>query len=159
MCKLIDPPIFNMVNITNDKIKEISQNLYAGMRSFYNKETGDIKILPDNQSDMYLDQDTWADDIEEIDSEFKKYIVFEVMPSFESFKIMEGFIEEIDNKKLQNRLINALNRSKPFRNFKYEIDNSGEYRQMWFDFKGQKYFEWVKDQVDAMNFTVEENEK
>jgi len=51
------------------------------------------------------------------------------MDSHESFKIMADFAENIDNARLQDRLINALNKSKPFRNFNWEIDNSGDYRQ------------------------------
>ena len=141
-----------MINFTDDQIKEISQNLDAGMRCFYNTETAEIKILPDFENQLYAEQEMWAEAIEEIDSEFDKYVVFEVVPSHESFKIMEEFIETVNDNKLQNRLLNAINRSKPFRNFHAEIDNSGKYRQQWFDFKHQKYIEWVKDQIEVFNF-------
>jgi len=40
------------------------------------------------------------------------------MSSRDSFNLMADFAESIDNKKLQDRLINALNKSKPFKNFK-----------------------------------------
>jgi len=141
-----------MINITDDQIKEISQNLDAGMRSFFNTETGEIKILPDFENHLFAERKMWADAIEEIDSEFDKYVVFEVMPSHESYKIMEEFIETVSDNNLQYRLSNAINRSKPFRNFHYEVDNSGIYRQHWFDFKNQKYIEWVKDQIEVFNF-------
>jgi len=39
--------------------------------------------------------------------------------------------EAVKNKKLQDRLYNALNKSKPLQYFECEIDNSGEYRQKW----------------------------
>jgi hypothetical protein len=61
---------------------------------------------------------------------------------------MADFTEGIDNAGLQNKLINALNRSKPFQNFKWQIDNSGEYRQQWFEFKKMRYIQWVKEQID-----------
>ena len=144
-----------MISLLEEQIKDISQNLDAGMRSFYNIETGEIKILPDRESHMYVDPEIWKDEIEEIDAEFDKYVVFEVMPSYESFKIMEKFIETVIDNRLQNRLTHAINRSKPFRNFHNEIDNSGKYRQEWFDFKNQKYIEWVKDQIEVMNFKEE----
>lgn len=44
-----------------------------------------------------------------------------------------------------------LNRSKPFSNFKWIIDNSGDYRQKWFDFKNQKYIEWVEEKISELN--------
>ena len=52
---------------------------------------------------------------------------------------MEEFVEEVPDGKFQNELINALNRKRPFANFKHLVENS-EYRQNWFDFK-QNYLE------------------
>lgn len=57
----------------------------------------------------------------------------------------------MDSASLQEKLINALNRSKPFSNFKWIIDNSGDYRQKWFDFKNQKYIEWVEEKISELN--------
>jgi len=70
---------------------------------------------------------------------------------------MADFAESIDNPRLQDRLINALNKSKPFQNFKWQIDNSGEYRQQWFDFKNMHYIELVKKQIDNNNI-IDHNE-
>lgn len=64
---------------------------------------------------------------------------------------MEKFIEEIDNEKLKNKLYIALQKRKPFRNFKWEIDYSGEYRQKWFDYKNQKYRDFVKHQGEVLS--------
>jgi len=50
-----------------------------------------------------------------------------------------------------------LSRKHPFRNFKNIIDNSGPYRQELFDYKSQRYIEWVKDLIEAYNFREEEN--
>lgn len=62
---------------------------------------------------------------------------------------MEDFADELpDNTRIKVTLIEALNKRKPFREFKYEIDNSGDYRQLWFDFKNQKMIEYVKDRID-----------
>jgi hypothetical protein len=52
---------------------------------------------------------------------------------------------------LQEKLFNALNRKHPFREFKFVIDNSGEYRNAWFDFKNKQYFEWVENQLVTHN--------
>jgi hypothetical protein len=93
----------------------------------------------------------WQDVSEEIDSNFDKYIAFDKLPTREYFQIMADFIDKVVDKKVQDRLINALNKSKPFRNFKYEIDNSGEYRQKWFDFKEQEYCKWIETQIKELN--------
>ena len=66
------------------------------------------------------------------------------MPSIEAFQIMEDFANQISSKEIRNRLIYALNRNMPFRNFKYEVDFNEEIRQHQLKFKAYKYKEWVK---------------
>ena len=65
---------------------------------------------------------------------------------------MADFAENVDSIKLRESLINALNKKHPFQNFKWIIDNSGPYRQKWFDFKNQRLIEWVKDQLEILDF-------
>lgn len=64
---------------------------------------------------------------------------------------MASFADSVDDTRLQDKHINALNRSKPFRNFKWQIDNSGDYQQQWFDFKKIRYIQLVKDQIELNN--------
>jgi len=86
--------------------------------------------------------------LDKLDENCGDYFEFGKMTSHESFEIMTDFAEAVKNKKLQDRLYKALHKSKPFRNFKWEIDNSGEYRQKWFDFKNQRLIEFVKTQIE-----------
>jgi short-subunit dehydrogenase involved in D-alanine esterification of teichoic acids len=57
---------------------------------------------------------------------------------------MRKFAEQVDSAELRYSLVNALNKKHPFQNFKWVVDNSGLYRQKWFDFKNQSLIEWVK---------------
>jgi hypothetical protein len=66
--------------------------------------------------------------------------------SHESFKIMEWFIDEVEDNQLQNKLIYALNNRHPFSNFKALVEIS-EYRQQWFGFKQEKLEEMVRDEI------------
>ena len=77
----------------------------------------------------------------------EKYITIEPLESNESFKIMEKFVDQLDNSKLRKRLVYALNNRKPFANFKNIIDNS-DIRQDWFDFKDEKLQEYVKSMIE-----------
>ena len=45
----------------------------------------------------------------------------------------------------------VLQRPKPFGNFKWEIDNSGKYRQQWFDYKKERFIGYVEGQIDGFN--------
>lgn len=70
--------------------------------------------------------------------------------SRESFKIMEDFVETIGDWRLRGRLSEVLSERKPFKNFKWHIDNSGTYRQKWFDFKNTRVCEWVAEQINGI---------
>ncbi|MGV8815795.1 MAG: UPF0158 family protein [Gelidibacter sp.] len=136
---------------TKKEIEEIADNLDCGMRCFYNLKSGEIKTIPNFDSWIDADKETWDDVSNEIDENWSDYIEFTGFESHESFKLMVDFAQSVDDIGLQNKLIYALNRLKPFQNFKWQIDNSGEYRQQWFDFKKKHYIQWVKNQVDLNN--------
>ena len=74
--------------------------------------------------------------------DWENYVTVEPLKSYESFKIMEAFVDTVADKTLQNKLIDALNRRKPFAGFNSVVDNS-DYRQKWFDFKQQQLEEYV----------------
>lgn len=57
------------------------------------------------------------------------------MSSDNFIEVMTAFAEIVDNPFVRERLIKALNKSKPFRNFKWEIENSGKYSTRRFEFK------------------------
>ena len=77
--------------------------------------------------------------------------MFEKMDSRESFRVMENFVDLVEDTELKNKLDLGLSLSKPFRNFKDIIDSESEYREKWFQFKKQKYIEYVIEQIDFHN--------
>lgn len=139
-----------MIKLTKDQIKEIADQLDCGNRVYINKETGIIKFTPDFDSG-YADEELWEDDINELEENWDKYIEIDRMESHESFEIMADFSENVDSVELRYSLINALNKKHPFKNFKWVIDNSGPYRQKWFDFKNQRLIEWVENQLELLD--------
>jgi hypothetical protein len=144
------------MKLTNKQIEEIADNLDSGMKCFYNLKTREIKTIINFDSWIGADEEPWEEDIKEIEENWDNYVEFDGMSAHESFRIMANFAESVDNDSLQERLVNALNRSKPFRNFKWQIDNSGDYRQQWFNFKKARYIDWVKDQINFKN--IDKNE-
>jgi outer membrane cobalamin receptor len=143
-----------MVKITKDQIKEIAEQLDCGNRCYINKETGEIKATPDYDNG-YADEELWADVLKEFEENWERYIQIERMESHESFDLMADFADSVDSKEFRDSLIQALNKKHPFRNFKWVVDNSGPYRQKWFDFKNQRLIEWVKDQLEVLDFEHE----
>lgn len=138
-----------MIRITKEQIKEIAEQLDCGMNCYIHKETGIIKSVPDFDSWQTGDTELWEDVLNELDENWGNYLEIERMESHESFDIMVEFAEDVDSRELHNTLINVLNRKHPFGNFKWVIDNSGPYRQKWFDFKSQSLKDWVIAQLDS----------
>lgn len=135
--------------MTEEQITDIADNLDCGLRCFVHRETKAIVTTPDITNELESDLDPWDDAIEEIENNSDRYVEIEKMGSNESFRLMQNFVETVESEGLRGKLDQALNRPKPFRNFKFEIDNSGPYRQKWFDFERQRLMEWVKEQLTA----------
>ena len=136
------------MKLTEKQIEEIADNLDCGMSCFYNLKTGELKTVLNFDSWIGADEEPWMEEYKEIDDNRADYFEFEGLESHDSFKIMVDFTEGVDDTRLRNNLIDALNRPKPFQNFKWQIDNSGVYRQQWFDFKKLRYIQWIKEQID-----------
>ena len=142
------------MNIPEEKINQIADLLDFGLRVFYNLKTGEIKdiMVIDNWIDSGLiEKGENPDDTEEIEKNRADYFEFENLDSYHSFQIMVDFTESVEDERLREKLIDALNRSKPYRNFKTIIDYSGPYRQEWFSFKKNRFIEWVKEQIEFEN--------
>jgi len=140
-----------MISLTKDQINEIAEQLDCGMRCYINKETFEIKTVLNFESWQTGDREPWKDVLNELDKNRDKYIEIERMETHEAFNLMDDFAESVDSSELRNSLINALKKKHPFRNFNWIVDNSGPYRQKWFDFKNQRNIEWVKNKLDEIN--------
>ena len=133
-------------------INGIAQSINAGLVCYVNMQTMEMIEIYKEMFDVYdLDfEDKEEDEIDEVAKVLKndldkieswdKKLEIEPLYSNESYKIMEYFIGDIIPKgSLQEKLYNAINRRKPFANFRYIVDDS-EYLQDWYDYK-QNYLE------------------
>ncbi len=141
------------MKLTEKQIKEIAETLDMGMRCFFHLKTGEIEEVPDFFDGHWIGQNTepWQETLDKLDENWGDYFEFEKITSRESFGFMSDFAESVDNPNLQDRLYKALNKPKPFRNFNREINNSGKYRQKWFDYKNRRLIEFVKKQIEQNN--------
>lgn len=138
------------MKLSNELLREITQNLDCGMICYVNKKTQEIKSMAD-PSDIYFEEEFWSDVMAEVENNSEQYQKIEKMSSREAFEIMESFIEQVSDKEIKNRLRYALSRNKPFRNFKNEVDYNEDVRQHWFKYKEYRYIEWMKDYFDGEN--------
>jgi len=151
--------IIEMIALSAEQIKEIAEQLEVGFDCFLNKHNSELIFLRGDEDDFLgvEEDDAWADARKKINDNPDDYYTIEKMGPRDSFSVMEEFAHTIDSGRLKEELIRALNHKKPFRQFKYLIDDSGEYRQKWFDFKSKKMIEWVVAELDLINMNEEED--
>lgn len=128
-------------------VKTIAENIEAGLVCFLNPDTLEIEDIPqefaDNFHEMEMTTGITEEELNLKHSEWENGIEFYPLESSESFRIMENFAEQLTDKALKNKLINALQNRKPFANFNRIIHNS-DCRQDWFDFKSLQVQNHVK---------------
>lgn len=134
-------------------VHDVAENIDSGFICYINPETLEVEEIPKDMADDPEEYEMITG--EKWDNSFKheswdKCITIEPPESHDSFKIMEQFTNQVDDQKLQNRLIYALNHKKPFANFKNIVENSA-LREQWFAFKQhelEKYV-WNMIQIDV----------
>ena len=148
-----------MKSLMEEQIKEIAEQLICGFKCFWNKENGELISIPEGLEIFDLDPDEgWTEELEKLDNNPDDFAEIEKPNSRESFKSMVGFTETLsDSSSLKKRLVFALENKKPFREFKFLIDNSGDARQMWFDFRDKWMEDWVRERGEEIIAEEEEN--
>ena len=147
------------IELTSSQIKEVAEYMDCGLSCFYHYKTKKLVNLVDRDGTYYDPIEEIEDEWEKIDNNWIEYFEFEKMESRDSFKIMESFIDEVDDNVLQENLAKALNRPKPFWNFKYKLEYNNDYKKQWFQFKEKRMIEWIEDQIQNQNsmLDLEEN--
>lgn len=140
--------------LTPIQIKEIAEELDIGNRCYFHRTTYKLLFIPDFDNNFYAEREFFEEELDELENNFDEYLEIEKPNSNNSFEIMLNFVESLEDKNnLKQQLANVLQKSKPFRQFKFLIDNSGPYRQQWFDFKSQQLQLWVIDKFnEAIDF-------
>ena len=144
-----------MTSTTTDIVKEIAEQLDCGFRAFIHKTTGQLLFIPDNYNYPDIDLSSWDKELEQLENNFTDYHEIEKWTSSEAFEIMSEFSVHLTDKDLQSRLFDTLRKNKPFKEFKFVIDNSGDFRQQWFDFKNKWQEDFVARQLNRLKTTDE----
>ncbi len=138
-----------MDNSGKNIVTEIAENLDCGNDCYYNPKTDELITIPNllHTTDEEEFKEVFRADLKKIDEQKANFIKFEVLESFESFKIMVRFTHQMTDQKFFSKLDNILQNKKPFQSFKHAIDNS-DFRKKWFDFKQTELEKIVKIQLE-----------
>jgi hypothetical protein len=126
-------------------IKDIAGSIEMnGHTSYLNKETLDVVMLPDELQMAYGDRDMFQDLIDELEANPDKYIEIQAVSSREGFELMEAFAGKLKDRNKQTKLFNSLNRPKPFRQFRYALEDN-DLLEQWYSFKDAYYEQLAKE--------------
>jgi hypothetical protein len=136
-----------MISVSDKIIKEIAERLDCGMKCYLNLSSSAIIAVINDEDLIDVENETPDNEIKQIRENPSNYIEFNQMNSRDSFNVMMDFAMEISDNGFQSELIKSLNSSSPFRSFKSKLESSDTYRQKWFDYKGNRYHDYVKMQI------------
>ncbi|MCF8716473.1 hypothetical protein JM658_16750 [Joostella atrarenae] len=131
-------------------IKEIAQELDCGFDCYYNLKNDEIIAIPSFSqfSDENDFKEAFKESLDQIEKHKSDFIKIKTLESYESFKIMELFVEQLPDENLKSDLEIILANKKPFQNFKHKVDNSN-FRQNWFDFKQTELEKIVETKLNS----------
>lgn len=101
--------------------------------------------MPD---DEMFEETLLAEELEEYDYDPDECFEFETMSSDVFFDVTSDYSETVKDDALKNKHLATLNKPHPFRNFKQMINNAGDYRDKWFEYKDMRYIRWVEEQIE-----------
>lgn len=129
-------------------VAAIEQEFDCGLNVFLHQFTLNLLVLPDDSDRDYIEEEYWEEQRLELKNNESHYIEIKKWNSSYSFKVMESFVLNIvDDYIFKTKLSDALEKSKPFRNFRTILDTNNEYLQKWYRFKTLMQKEYIKDQL------------
>jgi hypothetical protein len=139
------------MEVPKEILNDIAESIEAGFKCFLQRDTSQVVTYLDPDQYPEMNPADWKEEINKVRKNKRKFIEIESMTSADSFKVMEEFVDSLENNATKTKLLTALEGQKPFANFKHQINNSGEYRELWFAFQRQKHIDWVKDQLSFVS--------
>lgn len=150
-----------MLTLSKAQVTEIAELLDLGCVVLVHPETGEVRNWPDFD-DMGLQPEEFFEEAEdpdaalaEYESALEEWHYIPAMESRDSFKVMEGFAETVDDRAVKIRLLQALEGKRPFARFKDAVDRSGYFRQQWSDYKLRCLQDWVREQAELLGIEVQ----
>jgi hypothetical protein len=106
---------------------------------------GDV-VSPD------IDDDISYEDVENEE----RYFYIEPITSDEGYEIMQDFAASLEPDEIRDHLIDALERKKPFRNFKDAITEYPDIESKFYEYKDNRLKDILRNQLAEYGYELEE---
>ena len=131
-------------------INEIENDFDCGMKVFISKTNFKIISLPNFDDSFFEENEAWNEQVNELNRDGESYVEINIWDSSFSYEIMKSFAENVCENPLKNKLLKALDKKKPFQEFKYVITFENENRQKWFEYKKMKQKNYVERELNQL---------
>ena len=150
---------------TEEVIKNIADEVSAGLTAYVNLDTGEFRSYTETEMveiEFYDDDIDWQRQEKEYYEKVMNWehkITITPMKSFEAFRVMEDFAKECipETDPFQKELLKELSKSRPFARFKDAVFSSS-YLKNWYDFKLERYKEYVMEYIRRELDDLEDDE-
>ena len=99
------------------------------------------------------DEDIDLEDVEDDD----RYFLIEPIPSHKGYEIMQDFAVAEESDEIRGHLFDALERKKPFRNFKNTLEAYPDVQKRFHAYKDSRLKEILKDRLEECGYYLEED--
>ncbi|HYD21504.1 MAG TPA: UPF0158 family protein [Flavipsychrobacter sp.] len=137
------------LQLTSEQLKSIAQDLESGMVCFYHIKTGEVESYPNDLDDSYAEY--WQDVLDKINAGIADYIRFDVPTDHESFCFMADFANDLADEDMRDRFIAALQKRKPFQQFKSLLNYYPDMLEEWYKYRSLCFIRYVKEIVEVRN--------
>lgn len=138
------------------KLREIAESIEMSGNyghAYYSKKDEEVFFIPENTLSGHIEE--FDELLEDIDMDPDNYLILPDQFEVDGYRIMEDFIFDHTEGKVQEKLYRAIHRRKPFRNFKdtaYDLDVLDK----WYEYKDKRYREYAKEWCEENSVEFEE---
>jgi hypothetical protein len=141
-----------MIELTKKQIRRIVCMMEGGeFHCYYNKETKEITVSLFSAEISATMGDILNHEMKNIRKYPEKYIKILSHDVRVYIKIMNSFIDTVEDADFQKRLANSLVGDDPYYNFATELKYSSFYWNEWVIFRKQEMARWIEEQIRIMN--------
>jgi hypothetical protein len=119
--------------------RDIAEEVNLGQTCYINKETKEFFCIP-NFEDTEVVEEAFAAELAQLEEEKEQLIKLEQPDGKAGYKMMEDFVQAIDDFEIQSDFMEALYYERPFASFKQKV-RKHSYTSEWNHFRKEKLAE------------------
>lgn len=139
-----------MIVLSEEKMQEVADALQSGKSAYIHREHHEVIPMGDPENDPTVDPDVHEILEIRIAEAGDNYIHVDLMPTKESFALLQAYIDRVRDQELWLELGYAIKRPNPFRNFRQLLKKYPEDYERWKRFRNKRVLKYIEEQLAAV---------